>query len=58
MFRQIIFIILTKNTSIYALHLYSSHIALVARDSVEGKYNTVHQDSISTAAIIKMRVFL
>jgi len=31
---------------------------LVARDSVEGKYNTVHQCSINTAATIEMRVFL
>jgi len=38
MFRQIIFVILTR-TFIYALHTYSSHTALVARHSVEGKYN-------------------
>jgi len=41
MFRQI-FVILTRNIYIYALHTYSSHIALVARDSIGDKYNTVH----------------
>jgi len=33
--------------------MYSSHTALAARDSVEGKYNIVHQYGISTAAILK-----
>jgi len=45
MFRQTIFVILTRNTSIYALYTYS-HTALVAWDSVEGKYNTIHQYNI------------
>jgi len=58
MFRQTNFVILTRNISIYALHMYSSHTALVARDSLEGKYNTIHQYSISTAATIEMRAFL
>jgi len=58
MFRQTIFVILTRNTSIYTLHTYSSHSALVVRDSVEGKYNTAHQYSISTTATIEMRAFL
>jgi len=47
-----------RNTSIYALHTYSSHSALAARDSVEGKYNTIHQYSISTATSIEIRAFL
>jgi len=37
---KIIFVILTKNISIYALHTYLSHTALIARDSVKGKYNS------------------
>jgi len=35
MFRQIIFVILMRNISMYALHTYLSHTALIARDSVE-----------------------
>jgi len=58
MFRQTIFVILTRNISIYALHTYSFHTALDARDSVEGKYNTVYQYSIGTVATIEMRAFL
>jgi len=39
--------------------MYSSYTALVARDSVENKYNTVHQYSIiSTTATIEVRAFL
>jgi len=40
-FRQTIFVILTRNISIYMFHTYLSHAALVARDSVEGKNNTI-----------------
>jgi len=57
MFRQTIFVI-NENTSIYGFHTCSFHTALVARDSVEGKYNTVHQYSTSTATTIEMRAFL
>jgi len=57
MFRQTIFVILTQNIFIYALHTCSFHTVLIARDSVEGKYNTVHQSNISIAATIEMRAF-
>jgi len=45
MFRQI-FVILTRIISIYALHTYSSHTALVSRDSLEDKYNTIHHSYV------------
>jgi len=61
MFRQIISVILTRNTFIYVLNTYSFHTQwlrmLVAQDSVKGKYNNIHQYNISIAATIEMRAF-
>jgi len=44
-------IIMSRQTilSIYLYALRIRLILLIARDNVEGKYNTVHQYSISTA---------
>jgi len=56
MFRQTIFVIINeKHLYIRAPYVCVSY--RIARDSVEGKYNTIHQYSISTATI-EMRVFL